>query len=61
MQSRNRESYYFILPAEKQPTLRLSKSPLMKWALVLVLVFVMAVVALSLGLWWDSVTPLLSR
>jgi len=57
MQSHRREPY-FILPAEKQPTQRLSKLPLLKWALILGLMILMALVALSLGLWWDSVSPL---
>jgi hypothetical protein len=56
MQSHSRESY-FILPAEKQPTPKVSQVPLLKWALILMLMIVMALVALSLGLWWDSVSP----
>jgi hypothetical protein len=56
--SRSRKSYYFVLPAKKQPTLKLQRFPLVKWALVVVLMVVMAIIALSLGLWWDSVTPL---
>jgi hypothetical protein len=56
--SRSRESYYFVLPAKKQPMLRLQRLPLVKWTLVPVLMIVMALVALSLGLWWDSITSL---
>jgi Co/Zn/Cd efflux system component len=53
-----RESYYFVLPAEKQPTLGFQRSSLVKWGLVLLLMVAMALVALSLGLWWDSIALL---
>jgi len=59
--SRSRESYYFVLPAKKQPTLKLQRLPLVKWALVVVLMIVMALIALWLGLWWDSITPLATQ
>jgi hypothetical protein len=56
MQSHSDES--FILPARKLPTVRLQRSALVKCALVLGLIVVMAIVALSLGILWDSLTPL---
>ena len=59
--SRSRESYYFVVPAKKQPTLKLQRLPLVKWALVVVLMIVMALIALWLGLWWDSITPLAAQ
>jgi len=60
MQSPSREPY-FILPAKKQPLLKLPKlgfqrAPLMTGALVLVLIVIMVFVALSLGAWWDRLT-----
>jgi hypothetical protein len=58
MSSHGGESYYFILPARKLPTVRFQRSALVKCALVLVLIVVMAIVALSLGILWDSLTPL---
>jgi|HubBroStandDraft_6_1064221.scaffolds.fasta_scaffold61523_5 hypothetical protein len=61
MQSHSRESCYFVLPARKSRTVILPRSASMKWALALVLMIVTAMVALSLGLWWDSITPLATR
>ena len=52
MQSHSHESY-FILPAKKLPIARLPRSPLAKGALLLVVMVAMAIVALSLGLWWE--------
>jgi len=57
MQSYSDESY-FVLPVPKRQTLGVPRSAFVKWALVLVLMVVMALVALSLGLLWDSITPL---
>jgi hypothetical protein len=58
MSSHRGESYYFILPARKLLTGRFERSALVKCALVLVLIAVMAIVALSLAILWDSLTPL---
>ncbi len=60
MQLPSREPY-FILPAKKQPLLKLPKvgfqsAPLMTGALVLVLIVIMVLVALSLGALWDRLT-----
>jgi hypothetical protein len=56
-----RESYresYFILPTKKQPAVRLPRRPLMTGVLTLIAVLAMVGIALSLGMWWDSITVL---
>jgi|HubBroStandDraft_4_1064222.scaffolds.fasta_scaffold515182_1 hypothetical protein len=60
MQLPSREPY-FILPAKKQPLLKLPQvgfqgAPLLTGALVLVLIVIMVLVALSLGALWDRLT-----
>jgi hypothetical protein len=57
MQSHSSESY-FILPSKKQPAVRSLRTPLMTGTLVLVTMPIMIVVALSMGMWWDSLTPI---
>jgi hypothetical protein len=55
------ESYresHFILPTKKRPTVRHPRTLLMTGALTLITIFAMAIIALSLGMWWDSITPL---
>ena len=59
--SHSSESYsesYFVLPVKKQPTINLPKAPLVTGALTLIAILFMVVIALSLGLWWDSLTPI---
>ncbi len=59
--SHRSESYsesYFVLPVKKQPTIKLPRSVLMTGALTLIAILFMVVVGLSLGLWWDSLSPL---
>jgi hypothetical protein len=50
--------FYFILPIKKQPGARLPRTLLMSGVLTLITIFAMAIIALSMGMWWDSVTPL---
>ena len=57
MQVHDHESY-FILPAEKQPAARSPRTPLMSGVLVLGTMLVMVLVALAMGMWWDSLTPI---
>jgi hypothetical protein len=57
MQLHDHESY-FILPAEKQPAARSPRTPLMTGVLVLVTILIMALVALAMGMCWDSLTPI---
>ena len=49
---------YFILPLKKQPAARPPRTLLMSGVLTLITIFAMAIIALSMGMWWDSVTPL---
>jgi hypothetical protein len=51
----------FVLPLKKQPTARPPRTLLMSGVLTLITVFAMAIIAISLGMWWDSVTPLSSQ
>jgi hypothetical protein len=56
-QRRSREYYresYFILPTKKQPTVRLLRTLLMTGVLTLIAILAMVIIALSLGMWWDS-------
>ncbi len=57
MQLHDHESY-FILPAQKQPAARSPRTPLMSGVLVLVAMLIMVLVALAMGMWWDSLTPI---
>jgi hypothetical protein len=55
------ESYgesHFILPIKKQPTVRLPRTLLMTGVLTLLAISAMATIAVSLGMLWDSLTPL---
>ena len=61
-QRSNRENYHescFVLPIKKQPTVRsFLRTPLITGILVLVTSLIMGVVALAMGMWWDSLTPI---
>ncbi len=57
MQVHDHESY-FILPAEKQPATKSSRTALMNGVLVLGTILIMVLVALAMGMCWDSLTPI---
>ena len=57
MQLHDHESY-FILPAEKQPAARPPRTALMTGVLVLVTMLIMVLVALAMGVCWDSLTSI---
>ena len=59
--SHSSESYsesYFVIPIKKQPIIKLPRTPLMTGVLTLIAILFMVAVALSLGLWWDGLTPI---
>lgn len=53
MHSRSRESY-FSFPIKKRPTRKSLNPQLEAWVLILALIVMMALGALALGSWWES-------